>query len=77
MNIKAPVLGLYGENDGRMADNVMETQATMARLGKQYEAHLYPKTTHSFAMFQHIGTNAQSIADAWPRTIAFFKKNLS
>jgi carboxymethylenebutenolidase len=76
-NIKAPVLGLYGENDGRMAENVMETKAIMDRLGKQYEPHLYPKTTHSFAMFQHIGTNAQSIADAWPRTIAFFKKNLS
>ena len=75
--IKAPVLGLYGENDGRMAEDVMTTQAVMARLGKQYEAHVYPKTTHSFAMFQHIGTNAASIADAWPRTIAFFKKNLS
>jgi carboxymethylenebutenolidase len=76
-NIKAPVLGLYGENDGRMADNVAETKVTMARLGKQYEAHVYPKTTHSFAMFQHIGTNAQSIADAWPRTIAFFRRVLS
>jgi carboxymethylenebutenolidase len=76
-NIKAPVLGLYGENDGRMAENVAQTKLDMARLGKQYEAHVYPKTTHSFAMFQHIGTNAASIADAWPRAIAFFKKNLS
>jgi carboxymethylenebutenolidase len=74
--IQAPVLGLYGENDGRMADNVAETKAIMARLGKPYEAHVYPKTTHSFAMFQHIGTNAASIADAWPRTIAFFNKYL-
>lgn len=75
--IKAPVLGLYGENDGRMAENVAQTKLDMARLGKQYEAHVYPKTTHSFVMFQHIGTNGQAIADAWPRTIAFFKKNLS
>ena len=75
--IQAPVLGLYGENDGRMAENVEATKEIMTRLGKQYEAHLYPKTTHSFAMFQHIGTNATSIADAWPRTIAFFRKNLS
>jgi carboxymethylenebutenolidase len=75
--IQAPVLGLYGENDGRMADNVAETKTIMARLGKQYEAHVYPKTTHSFAMFQHIGTNAEAIADAWPRTIAFFRRTLS
>jgi carboxymethylenebutenolidase len=74
--IQAPVLGLYGENDGRMAENVAETKVAMARLGKQYEAHVYPKTTHSFAMFQHIGTNAESIADAWPRTIAFFRRQL-
>jgi carboxymethylenebutenolidase len=74
--IQAPVLGLYGENDGRMADNVAETKVIMARLGKPYEAHVYPKTTHSFAMFQHIGTNAASIADAWPRTIAFFNRTL-
>ncbi len=75
--IQAPVLGLYGENDGRMAENAMETQAIMSRLGKQYEPHVYPKTTHSFAMFQHIGTNGAAIADAWPRTIAFFKRQLS
>jgi carboxymethylenebutenolidase len=76
-NVKAPILGLYGENDGRMAEDVAQTKIVMTRLGKPYEAHVYPKTTHSFAMFQHIGTNAASIADAWPRTIAFFKKNLS
>jgi carboxymethylenebutenolidase len=75
--IQAPVLGLYGENDGRMADNVAETKVIMARLGKQYEAHVYPKTTHSFAMFQHIGTNAEAIADAWPRTIEFFRRHLN
>ncbi|MBM3817630.1 MAG: hypothetical protein FJW14_01240 [Acidimicrobiia bacterium] len=74
--IQAPVLGLYGENDGRMADNVAETRVTMARLGKQYEARVYAKTTHSFAMFQHIGTNADAIADAWPRTIEFFRRQL-
>jgi len=75
--IKAPILGLYGENDGNMAQNVEQTKAIMTRLGKQYEAHVYAKTTHSFAMFQHIGTNGDAIADAWPRAMAFFKKNLS
>jgi carboxymethylenebutenolidase len=75
--IKAPILGLYGENDGNMAQNVEMTKGIMARLGKSYEAHVYAKTTHSFAMFQHIGTNGDAIADAWPRTIAFFKKYLS
>jgi carboxymethylenebutenolidase len=75
--IKAPVLAFYGENDARVTAAVEPTKAAMARLGKQYEAHVYPKTTHSFVMFQDIGGNNAAIADAWPRTIEFFRKQLN
>lgn len=75
--INAPVLAFYGENDARVTAAVEPTRAAMARLGKQYEAHVYPKTTHSFVMFQDIGGNNAAIADAWPRTIAFFRRHLS
>ena len=75
--IKAPVLAFYGENDARVTAAVEPTKAAMARLGKQYEPHIYPKTTHSFVMFQDIGGNNAAIADAWPRTIEFFRKHLN
>ena len=74
--IDAPVLGLYGENDARVTATVEPTREAMARLGKVYEPHIYPKTTHSFALFQDIGNNPAAIADAWPRVVALFKKQL-
>ncbi len=74
--ITAPVLGFYGENDARVTATVEPTKEAMARLGKTYEPHVYPKVTHSFALFQDIGNNPAAIADAWPRTIALFRKYL-
>src|SRR5579864_8263900 len=74
--IKAPVLGFYGENDARVTATVEPAIAAMKRLGKSYEPHIYPKTTHSFVYFQDAGANAEAVADAWPRTIAFLKQNL-
>ena len=71
------MLAFYGENDARVTAAVEPTRAAMARLGKQYEAIVYPKTTHSFVMFQDIGGNNAAIADAWPRTIEFFRRNLN
>jgi carboxymethylenebutenolidase len=74
--IKAPVLGFYGENDARVTATVEPAITAMKRLGKSYEPHIYPKTTHSFVYFQDAGTNADAVADAWPRAVAFLKQNL-
>ena len=48
----------------------------MKRLGKSYEPHIYPKVTHSFVYFQDLSVNRDAVADAWPRTIAFYNKYL-
>jgi len=74
--IKAPVLGFYGENDARVTSTVEPTIAAMKRLGKSFEPHIYPKTTHSFVLFQDIAANQEALKDAWPRAMAFFKQNL-
>jgi carboxymethylenebutenolidase len=74
--IKAPVLGFYGENDARVTATVAPTTESMKRLGKSYEAHVYPKVTHSFVYFQDLSVNREAVADAWPRTVAFFKRHL-
>jgi carboxymethylenebutenolidase len=75
--INAPVLGFYGENDARVTATVPITTESMKRLGKSYEAHVYPKVTHSFVYFQDLSVNREAVADAWPRTVAFFRKHLS
>jgi len=75
--IKAPVLGFYGENDARVTSTVEPTIAKMEKLGKVYEPHVYPKTTHSFLYFQEMAGNPAATNDAWPRTVEFFKKHLN
>ena len=78
--IKVPGLGFYGENDARVTATVEPTKTAMSKLGKQYQAHVYHKATHSFVLFQEIGNNpiavAVAVADAWPRTIEFFRTHL-
>jgi dienelactone hydrolase len=49
----------------------------MKTLGKSYEPHIYPKATHSFVLFQEVGGNPAAVKDAWPRAIAFLKKQLA
>ena len=75
--IKAPVIGFYGENDARVTSTVAPTTEKMEKLGKVYEPHVYAKTTHSFLYFQEMAGNPAATNDAWPRTIAFFKKHLN
>jgi carboxymethylenebutenolidase len=74
--IKAPVLGLYGENDARVVATVAPAVAAMSRLGKRYEPHIYPKATHSFVLFQEVAGNQEAMRDGWPRAVAFLKQNL-
>ena len=73
----APVLGFYGENDARIFSTVEGTRADMKRLGKSYEAHTYPRATHSFLWMQDLGDNQQATEDSWPRAIAFYRQHLN
>lgn len=40
------------------------------------ESHIYPKVTHSFVYCQDLSVNCEAVADAWPRVVAFYNKNL-
>jgi carboxymethylenebutenolidase len=75
--INSPVIGFYGENDVRVTAAVEPTVTKMRSLGKIYEPHIYPKTTHSFVLFQEVGGNPEAVRDAWPRAVAFLKKQLA
>jgi carboxymethylenebutenolidase len=74
--IRAPVLGLYAGDDGPNTASVDATGASMKRLGKVYEPHVYRGATHSFAIYQVEGQNGAALADSWPRAIAFLREHL-
>ena len=76
--IKAPVLGLYGGNDARINATLPPTTAAMKKLDKSYETHIFDGAGHGFLGNQGgaAGANLKAAEQAWPLTIAFFKKHL-
>jgi carboxymethylenebutenolidase len=81
-NVHAPVLGLYGGTDARIALTVPGTDSAMKALGRTYEHTIFPGAAHGFlrAQTQEDGSIMQANLDAtkqaWPRTISWFRKYL-
>lgn len=77
--VKAPVLGLYGENDARVNATIEPTKTEMSKLGKTYEVNIYTGAGHGFLRAQagQEGANLKATQQAWPAMLAFFKKHLS
>ncbi len=81
-NVHAPVLGLYGGTDARIALTVPGTDSAMKALGRTYEHTIYPGAAHGFlrAQTQDDGSimqaNLEATRQAWPATIAWFRKYL-
>jgi len=74
--IKAPVLGLYGDQDLVSTPTVESAAVTMKRLGKTFESHVYPGATQEFMRSQAEGQNGAATAAAWPVTLAFLQQHL-
>jgi carboxymethylenebutenolidase len=76
--IKAPVLGLYGEDDARVNTTVPPAAAKMQELGKTFVNHTYKGAGHGFLRAQEDrnGANLEASRQAWPETIRFLKKHL-
>jgi carboxymethylenebutenolidase len=76
--VRAPVLGLYGENDARVNATVPPADSAMRALGKTYPHETYPGAGHGFLRQQdgQEGANLAAAQAAWPRTIAFFRQHL-
>ena len=76
--IKAPVLGLYGglKEDARIGATIAPTEASMKKLGKAYEPHIFEGAAHGFLRAQTgaNGANMKASQQAWPLTVAWIKK---
>ncbi len=77
-NLKAPVLGLYAENDKSVPPAaVRELESKLKALGKQAEMHIYADADHAFFNDTRPEVyDADASADAWRRTIEFLRAHL-
>lgn len=77
-NVRAPVLGLYGENDARVDATIPPADSAMRALGRSYTHETFPGAGHGFlrAQDQMNGANLAAAKRAWPMTIQFLRSNL-
>jgi carboxymethylenebutenolidase len=77
-SVRAPVLGLYGGNDARVNATVPAADSAMKAMNKSFETHTFEGAGHGFLRQQdgQNGANLKAAQQAWPRTVAFFRKHL-
>jgi len=76
--IRAPVLGLYGEDDARVNVTVPPAATAMQALGKRFEHETYRGAGHGFLRAQdgQAGANLRASQEAWARTLEWLRSNL-
>lgn len=84
--ISKPVMLLNGSKDARIGALMPDIEAAMKANGKTYEARNYEGAVHGFLRAQadpkpnrdpaEEAANLAATKDAWPRTLAFLRKNL-
>jgi carboxymethylenebutenolidase len=76
-NIKAPVLGLYGEADqGIPVADVKELESALKAAGKAAEFVLYPDAPHAFHADYRPSYRENPSKDAWARCLGWFRTYL-
>lgn len=76
--IHAPILAFYGGADNRVTSTMAPTQAAMKALDKGFDPHVFEGAGHGFLRQQsgQNGANMKATEQAWPLTIAFFRRHL-
>jgi carboxymethylenebutenolidase len=74
--IKAAVLGIYGEEDTRITSGAPAIQKALQDAGVTFKFIIYPGAAHAF--FNDTGTryNPEAAAGAWAETLAWYEKYL-
>jgi carboxymethylenebutenolidase len=85
-SVRAPVLGLYGGNDARVNASIPAADSALKALGRTYEPRIFEGAGHGFLRAQDDSTggsnpamreaNAAATREAWPLTVAWFRKHL-
>ncbi len=74
--IKAPVLGLYGEQDqGIPVDDVGAMRSAMAAANKEFDIVIYPDAGHAFNADYRPSYREGPAKDGWKRMLAWLAKH--
>lgn len=78
-DVKAPLLGLYGSEDGGIPVDAVNTMGdALADAGIEHEIHIYDGAQHAFFNDTRESSYApDAAADAWERTLTWFSTHLS
>jgi carboxymethylenebutenolidase len=74
--IKAPVLGIYGENDARINAALPDVNAAMEMHGKTFTQEIFPGTGHGFLKPGREGNDGPQPEKAWARILEFYRARL-
>jgi carboxymethylenebutenolidase len=74
--IKAPVLGIYGEDDARINAALPEVTAGMQNAGNTFTSEVYPGTGHGFLKPGRQGYDTAERERAWKRILEFYRARL-
>lgn len=75
--IGAPILGLFGEDDGNPnPDDVAKIDAELTRLNKPHEFHSYAGAGHAFMNEGRPSHREDAARDAWQKAVAWFDRYL-
>ena len=75
--IQAPVMGLFGEDDGNPnSEDVAKIDAELTRLGKVHEFHSYSGAGHAFMSEGRPSYRQEAAENAWPKCVGWFDRYL-
>lgn len=76
-DLKAPLLGLFGNEDQRPSPaDVNKHEEELKKQGKKYEFHRYDGAGHGFFYYDRAAYRQQQAMDGWAKVFAFFDQNL-
>jgi carboxymethylenebutenolidase len=74
--VRVPVLGLYGAQDQIPVPDVRAMHEAFDRAGVENELYVYEGASHAFFNDTRPTYRPEAATDAWPRTLAWFRKHL-
>ncbi len=71
--IRAPILGVYAENDARISASLPDVEAQMKAAGKEFDYEVYKGANHGFLRSRNVPDEADR---AWADIVSFLNREL-